>query len=188
MMPSSLSLGANGRPCQYATRTTLLDHHAFPFVAPPSSFAATTPACPCSAPVSIDATCGSETGASVSSCRRKQVCACSRPPSNPEHCQQPCSSRTLTASGIGISFWDDRIAMSVRVRTEGFSGLSRGLSGGDILNGCANAIHAGSTVSDPPKWAVTQGMLEREIAKVRKAKVEHSGDRDRSKRRIGFCP
>jgi hypothetical protein len=78
--------------------------------------------------------------------------------------------------------------MSVRVRTEGFSGLSRGLSGGDILNGCANAIHAGSTVSDPPKWAVTQAMIEREIAKVRKAKVEHSGDRDRSKRRIGFCP
>ena len=78
--------------------------------------------------------------------------------------------------------------MSVRVRTEGFSGLSRGLSGGDILNGCANAIHAGSVVSDPPKWAVTQAMIEREIAKVKKAKAEHSGERDRSKRRIGFCP
>lgn len=27
------------------------------------------------------------------------------------------------------------------------------------------------------KWMVTQGMLEREIAKVRKANAEHSGDR-----------
>jgi hypothetical protein len=76
--------------------------------------------------------------------------------------------------------------MSVRVRTEGFSGLSRGLSGGDILNGCANAIHAGSTVSDPPKWAVTQGMLEREIGKVKTAKAEHSGEKAGLKRRIGF--
>ena len=39
--------------------------------------------------------------------------------------------------------------------------LSRGLSGGDTLNGCVNAIHAGSVDSDPAKWAVTQGMLER---------------------------
>jgi hypothetical protein len=53
--------------------------------------------------------------------------------------------------------------------------LSKGLSGGDILNGCVNAIHAGSKVSDPPKWAVTQAMIEREIAKVKKAKAEHSG-------------
>jgi hypothetical protein len=64
--------------------------------------------------------------------------------------------------------------------------LSKGLSGEDILNGCANAIHAGSKVSDPPKWAVTQGMLEREIAKARKAKVEHSGEKAGLKRRIGF--
>jgi hypothetical protein len=66
--------------------------------------------------------------------------------------------------------------------------LSKGLSGGNILNGCANAIHAGSVDPNSPKWAVTQGMLDREIAKVKKAKAEHSGDRDRSKRRIGFCP
>ena len=66
--------------------------------------------------------------------------------------------------------------------------LSRGLSGGDILNGCINAIYAGSVDANPSKWAVTQGMIEREIAKVKKAKAEHSGDRDRSKRRIGFCP
>jgi hypothetical protein len=53
--------------------------------------------------------------------------------------------------------------------------LSRGLSGGDILNICLNAIHAGSTDADPAKWRVTQGMLEREIGKARAAKVEHEG-------------
>jgi hypothetical protein len=38
-----------------------------------------------------------------------------------------------------------------------------------------NSIHAGSTDADTAKWQVTQAMLEREIAKVKKAKVEHSG-------------
>jgi hypothetical protein len=66
--------------------------------------------------------------------------------------------------------------------------LSRGLSGGDILNVCVNAIHAGSTDDDPAKWMVTQEMMEREIAKVRKAKAEHSGEKGRSRRRIGFQP
>ena len=40
--------------------------------------------------------------------------------------------------------------------------------------------------SDSTKWAVTQGILEREIAKVRKAKAEHSGEQQGTKRRIGF--
>ena len=53
--------------------------------------------------------------------------------------------------------------------------LSKGLSGGDILNVCVNAIHAGSTDADPVKWRVTQALLEAEIEKVRKAKAEHSG-------------
>jgi len=44
--------------------------------------------------------------------------------------------------------------------------LTRGLSGGDILNVCVNAIYAGSVDSDSAKWAVTQGMLEREIRNV----------------------
>jgi hypothetical protein len=35
--------------------------------------------------------------------------------------------------------------------------LSRGLSGGDILNVCVNAIYAGSVDVDPAKWMVTQG-------------------------------
>lgn len=65
--------------------------------------------------------------------------------------------------------------------------LSRGLSGGDILKVCVNAIHARSVDADPAKWEVTQGMLEREIWKVRKAMSEHSGDKAEPKRGIGFC-
>lgn len=41
--------------------------------------------------------------------------------------------------------------------------FSRGLSGGDILNICVNATHAGSTDAAPAKWRVTQEMMEREI-------------------------
>jgi hypothetical protein len=58
--------------------------------------------------------------------------------------------------------------------------------GGDILNICVNAIYAGSTDADPAKWRVTQEMLEREIAKVRKAKAEHSGEKRKNRRMIGF--
>jgi hypothetical protein len=66
------------------------------------------------------------------------------------------------------------------------SELSKGLSGGDILNICLNAIYAGSTNADPEKWLVTQVMLEREITKAKKAKAEHSGERGMSRRGIGF--
>jgi SpoVK/Ycf46/Vps4 family AAA+-type ATPase len=66
--------------------------------------------------------------------------------------------------------------------------LSKGLSGGDILNICLNAIHAGSTDPNPEQWRVTQEILEKQIAKVKRAKAEHSGEKGRSKRRIGFCP
>ncbi len=62
------------------------------------------------------------------------------------------------------------------------------LSGGDILNVCANAIQAGSVDADPEKWLVTQVMLEREIAKAKKAKAEHAGKKSKSRRRIGFQP
>ena len=68
------------------------------------------------------------------------------------------------------------------------AGLSRGLSGGDILNVCVNAIYAGSVGLDPAKWAVTQGMIEREIGKVKKAKTEHSGEKGKERRVIGFQP
>ncbi len=57
-----------------------------------------------------------------------------------------------------------------------------------ILNVCVNAIHAGSADADPAKWQVTQEMLEREIAKVKKAKAEHAGDKGENRRMIGFQP
>ena len=66
------------------------------------------------------------------------------------------------------------------------SELSRRLSGGDILNVCVNAIHAGSTDANPERWKVTQVILEREIAKAKKAKAEHSGEKSKRRRRIGF--
>jgi SpoVK/Ycf46/Vps4 family AAA+-type ATPase len=77
----------------------------------------------------------------------------------------------------------DRVEADYAVLAE----LSRGFSGGDILNICVNAIHAGSTDANPERWKVTQGMLEREIAKAKKAKAEHSGEKGKSRRRIGFC-
>lgn len=64
--------------------------------------------------------------------------------------------------------------------------LSRGLSGGDILNICVNAIHAGSTDEDPAKWKVTQEIMEEQIKKVRRAKKEHSGEGRNEGRVIGF--
>ena len=62
---------------------------------------------------------------------------------------------------------------------------SRGLSGGDILNICLNAIHAGSRDPDPAKWLVTEETLLREIKRAKSAKEKHSGRRTGG-RRIGF--
>ena len=64
----------------------------------------------------------------------------------------------------------------------------QGLSGEDILNVCVKAIHAGSTDTDPERRMVTQEMMEKEIRKVRRAKAEHSGEKSKSRRRIGFQP
>ncbi len=77
----------------------------------------------------------------------------------------------------------DRVQADYAVLAE----LSRGLSGGDILNVCVNAIHTGSTDANPERWVVTQGMIEAEIAKVKKAKAEHRGKKQGQRRRIGFC-
>jgi ATP-dependent 26S proteasome regulatory subunit len=77
----------------------------------------------------------------------------------------------------------DRVQADYAVLSE----LSKGFSGGDILNVCVNAIHAGSTATNPDQWKVTQVILEREIAKAKKAKAEHSGEKRKSRRRIGFC-
>jgi hypothetical protein len=65
--------------------------------------------------------------------------------------------------------------------------LFKGLSGGDILNICLNAIYAGNTDPNPGRWLVTQAMTEAEITKARKSKAEHSGEKAGPKRRIGFC-
>jgi hypothetical protein len=65
--------------------------------------------------------------------------------------------------------------------------LSRGLSGGDILNISLNAIYAGSTDSNPERWKVTQEMIEAEIKKARKAKAEHEREKGKDRRVIGFC-
>ena len=54
------------------------------------------------------------------------------------------------------------------------------------MNICVNAIHAGSTDADPTKWMVTQAIMEREIAKAKKAKAEHAGEKGKSRRKIGF--
>lgn len=64
---------------------------------------------------------------------------------------------------------------------------AKGLSGGDILNVCVNAIYAGSTADDPARWKVTAAMLLREIGRVRRAKLDHgrNGSR-RQQRHIGF--
>ncbi len=51
----------------------------------------------------------------------------------------------------------DRVQADDAVLSE----LSRGLSGGDILNICVNAIHAGSVDGESAKWKVTQEMLGR---------------------------
>ena len=62
---------------------------------------------------------------------------------------------------------------------------SGGLSGGDILNICLNAIHAGSRDPDPAKRAVTDEMLGREIRRAKAAKAKHGGKAGNG-RRIGF--
>jgi hypothetical protein len=43
----------------------------------------------------------------------------------------------------------------------------------------------GSTDPNPERWEVMQSLLEVEIEKARKAKVEHSGERGGPRRRIG---
>jgi ATP-dependent 26S proteasome regulatory subunit len=64
----------------------------------------------------------------------------------------------------------DRVQANYAVLSE----LSKGLSGGDILNVCVNSIYAGSTDANPERWMLTQVILEREIAKAKKAKAVES--------------
>jgi ATP-dependent 26S proteasome regulatory subunit len=96
--------------------------------------------------------------------------------------RMPCASMRRELFALHLPN-PDRVEADYAVLAE----LSKGLSGGDILNVCVNAIHVGSTDADPAKWEITQGMLEKEIAKVKKAKAEHSGEKGRNRRMIGFC-
>jgi len=52
---------------------------------------------------------------------------------------------------------------------------AKGLSGGDILNVCVNAIYAGSTHDDPEKWMVTSEHLMTELRRVKTSKAKHTG-------------
>lgn len=65
---------------------------------------------------------------------------------------------------------------------------SKGLSGGDILNVCLNAIYAASTDENPKNWRVTQLLLLAEVTKVNEAKRQH---KERPRLRVtgpvGFC-
>lgn len=64
---------------------------------------------------------------------------------------------------------------------------ARGLSGGDLLNVCVNAMHAASEDENPQNWFVTDGILRAQIAKVRSAKNEHDGKaKSTSPGTIGF--
>jgi len=52
---------------------------------------------------------------------------------------------------------------------------SRGLSGGDILNVCLNAIHAASADPDPANWRLSEDILIAEVRKVKAGKNAHEG-------------
>jgi AAA+ superfamily predicted ATPase len=58
----------------------------------------------------------------------------------------------------------------VKANLRSLAEQSRGLSSGDILNICLNAIHAGSRDPDPAKWVVTEETLVREIRRAKAAK------------------
>ena len=67
-----------------------------------------------------------------------------------------------------------------------FAELSRGLSGGDILNVCVSAIYAGSTDANPERWEVSQAMIEAEIKKQLEGEGRALGGKGKNRRKIGF--
>lgn len=52
---------------------------------------------------------------------------------------------------------------------------AEGLSGGDLLNVCVNAMEAGSMDADPQKWRVTEALLLAEVRRVMSSKEAHAG-------------
>lgn len=63
---------------------------------------------------------------------------------------------------------------------------SAGLSGGDILNVCTNAIHAAAASGNEADWQLTQGHLLAEVRKIKVGKGAHGGQKER-RGPIGFC-
>ena len=61
----------------------------------------------------------------------------------------------------------------------GIAVAAHGLSGGDLLNVCLNAMEAASVDPDPANWRVTEEMLIGQVRKVQASKRAHSG-RDNS--------
>jgi SpoVK/Ycf46/Vps4 family AAA+-type ATPase len=53
---------------------------------------------------------------------------------------------------------------------------SNGLSGGDILNVCLNAMEAASVSDDPSEWMVGSDMLMEQVRSVKAAKRSHKGE------------
>jgi len=51
--------------------------------------------------------------------------------------------------------------------------VAHGLSGGDIVNVCLNAIHAASVDPDPAKWRLSDEILIAEVRKVKASKRAH---------------
>jgi hypothetical protein len=76
----------------------------------------------------------------------------------------------------------DRVQADYAVLSE----LSKGLSGGDIPNVRVNSIHLGHVDANPERREARQVMIEAEINKARKAKAEHSLEKRKNRRRIGF--
>ena len=61
---------------------------------------------------------------------------------------------------------------------------SEGLSGGDVLTVCVNAMHAASIGDDPTAWRITTDILLDEVDAVLVAKRKHNRNRERG--HIGF--
>jgi SpoVK/Ycf46/Vps4 family AAA+-type ATPase len=70
------------------------------------------------------------------------------------------------------------------------SELSKGFSGGDIRNVCANAIEAACQDENPEKWFLTMDLFEKQIKGIRGAKDSHkksnSNSEFKEKEPIGF--
>jgi len=57
---------------------------------------------------------------------------------------------------------------------------AEGLSGGDLLNVCVNAMEAGSVDENPQKWRVTEAMLMAQVRRVMASKEAHGGQKSKA--------